>query len=211
MKIGNLVFGANIKIPEYHEEDTYELANYTLSFFGAGVAAFIREDIHSLCRFGGSTDYDGSDLDKRMTEIYNSYPDELKEMIIPCTFSLYNGGDTGSITRKVFVPTLNMVGGGDNREIEKGLTWPIIFAGRNSRKKTFNGSETDWWLSSRSSSDGAWFVYADGSTDYDYRPSSTRGVVPAFIIPQSAQIDDTPDNDGSYRLTVLTAYYNAMG
>lgn len=207
MKISNLLFGANIKIPEHQKDGTYQFADYTLGFFGAGVAAFIRKDIHSLCRFGDSTSYVGSDLDKSMTEIYDSYPDELKEMIIPCTFSLYNGDDTISITRKVFVPTLTMVGGGDNREIEKGLTWPIIFAGRNNRKKTFNGFAADWWLSSRSPSDGAWFVYADGSTDYDYRPSGTRGVVPAFIIPQSAQIDDTTDNDDSYRVQSLLCYY----
>ena len=41
-----------------------------------------------------------------------------------------------------------------------------------------------------------------GSADYSV-PSYSFGVVPAFVIPQSVQIDDTPDNDGSYRLTVL--------
>lgn len=209
MKIGNLVFGANIKIPEYHEEDTYELADYTLGFFGAGVAAFIRKDVHSLCRFGDSAKYAGSDLDKRMGEIYDSYPDELKELIIPSTIPLYNGSDAEDITRKVFAPTLTMVGFGDNQGVEEGLTWPI-FTGRDRRKKTFNGSAAGWWLSSQSSSDGAWYVSAGGFV-YDGYPSISLGVVPAFIIPQSVQIDDTPDNDGSYRLTVLTAYYNAMG
>ena len=83
MKLGELTFGTNIKIPERQEDDSYKLADYTLGFFGAGVAALIRKDIHSLCRFGGNAKYAGSDLDERMTEIYNSYPDELKEMIIP--------------------------------------------------------------------------------------------------------------------------------
>ena len=207
MKISNLLFGANIKIPEHQKDGTYQFADYTLGFFGAGVAAFIRKDIHSLCRFGDSTSYVGSDLDKRMTEIYDSYPDELKEMIIPCTFSLYNGDDNISITRKVFVPTLTMVGSGDNCEIEEGLTWPI-FTGRKSRKKTFNSRAASWWLSSVYSSDGVWYVDTDGSAyNYGIDPSNTYGVVPAFIIPQSAQIDDTPDNDDSYRVHSLLRYY----
>ena len=204
MKLGELTFGTNIKIPERREDDTYELADYTLGFFGAGVAAFIRKDIHSLCRFGDSTEYAGSDLDKRMTEIYNSYPDEFKELIIPSTIPLYNGSDAEDITRKVFAPALTMVGFGDNQGVEEGLTWPI-FTGRARRKKTFNGSAAGWWLSSQSSSDGAWYVSAGGSV-YDGYPSISLGVVPAFIIPQSVQIDDTPYNDGSYRLTVLESY-----
>ena len=204
MQLGEMTFGTNIKIPERQEDDSYKLADYTLGFFGVGVAALIRKDIHSLCRFGDSTEYAGSDLDKRMTEIYNSYPDELKELIIPSTIPLYNGSGAEDITRKVFAPTLTMVGCGDNREAEEGLTWPI-FTGRNSRKKTFNGSAAYWWLSSRRSSGRAWSVGTDGSA-YNFGPSNTRGVVPAFVIPQSVQIDDTPDNDGSYRLTELQSY-----
>lgn len=204
MKLGELTFGTNIKIPERREDDTYELADYTLGFFGAGVAAFIREDIHSFCRFGDSTEYAGSDLDKRMTEIYNSYPDELKELIIPSTIPLYNGSGAEDITRKVFAPTFTMVGFGDNEGVDEGFTWPI-FTGKNSRKKTLNGSEAIWWLSSRYSSDYVWFVYVEGSNS-NYYPSSTYGVVPAFVIPQSVQIDDTPYNDGSCRLTELQSY-----
>ena len=204
MKLREMTFGANIKIPERQDDDSYKLADYTLGFFGVGVAALIRKDIHSLCRFGDSTEYAGSDLDKRMTEIYNSYPDEFKELIIPCTIPLYNGSGAEDITRKVFAPTLTMVGGGGNEGVDEGFTWPI-FTGRNSRKKTFNGSAADWWLSSQYSSDIAWIVYTVGSA-YLSIPSNTHGVVPAFIIPQSVQIDDAPDNDGSYRLTVLESY-----
>ena len=207
MKLGELPFGSNIKIPERREDGTYELADYTLGClnnFDVGTAGLIREEILSLCRFGGSTEYAGSDLDKRMTEIYNSYPDELKELIIPCTFSLYNGRGAEGITRKVFAPTLTMVGCGKNEGVEEGLTWPI-FTGRKSRKKTFNGSAAVWWLSSRYSSGNAWCVFTDGSAYYSF-PSHSYGVVPAFVIPQSVQIDDTPDNDGSYRLTELQSY-----
>ena len=207
MKLGELPFGSNIKIPERREGGTYELADYTLGClnnFDVGTAGLIRKDIHSLCRFGDSAEYAGSDLDNRMTKIYDSYPDELKELIIPSTIPLYNGSGAEDITRKVFAPTLTMVGGGENEGVDEGFTWPI-FTGRNSHKKTFNGSAAVWWLSSQFSSDIAWSVYADGSANFD-DPSDTSGVVPAFIIPQSVQIDDAPDNDDSYRLTVLQSY-----
>ena len=204
MKLGELSFGTNIKIPERQEDGSYKLADYTLGYFGVGIAAFIRKDVHSQCRFGDSAEYAGSDLDKRMAEIYDSYPDELKELIIPCTIPLYNGSGAEDITRKVFAPTLTMVGCGDNHGVEEGLTWPI-FTGKNRRKKTFNGTTAFWWLSSRYSSGRAWSVSAVGSAyNYGY-PSSSFGVVPAFVIPQSVQIDD-PDNDGSYRLTALQSY-----
>jgi hypothetical protein len=204
MQLGEMTFGANIKIPERQEDGSYKLADYTLGYFGAGIAAFIRKDIHSLCRFGDSAEYAGSDLDKRMTEIYDSYPDELKELIIPCTIPLYNGSGAENITRKVFAPTLTMVGCGDNHGVEEGLTWPI-FTGRDRRKKTFQGPATIWWLSSQYSAGSARYVDTDGSA-YRNFPSRAYGVVPTFLIPQSVQIDDTPDNDGSYRLTVLESY-----
>lgn len=206
MKLGELPFRSNINIPERQEDGSYKLADYTLGFFGAGVAAFIRKDIHSFCQFGDSAEYAGSDLDKRMTEIYNSYPNEFKELIIPSTIPLYNGSGAEDITRKVFAPTLTMVGCGDNEGVDEGFTWPV-FTGRNSRKKTFNGSAAYWWLSSQYSSDLAWGVGAGGSAYY-YSPSNSDGVVPAFIILQSVQIDDTPDNDGSYRLTELQNYHS---
>ena len=205
MQLGEMTFRANIKIPERQKDGSYKLADYTLGFFGAGVAAFIRKDIHSFCRFGDNAEYAGSDLDERMTEIYDSYPDELKELIIPSTIPLYNGSGAEDITRKVFAPTMTMVGCGDNHGVDEGFTWPI-FTGRNSRKKTFNGSAAYWWLFSQYSSDRAWYVYTDGSANYYGSPSVSNGVVPAFIILQSVQIDDTPDNDGSYRLTVLESY-----
>ena len=207
MQLGEMTFGTNIKIPERREGGTYELADYTLGClnnFDVGTAGLIRKDIHSLCRFGDSVEYAGSDLDKRMAEIYDSYPDEFKELIIPSTIPLYNGNGAEDITRKVFAPTLTMVGCGDNREAEEGLTWPI-FTGRNSRKKTFNGSADSWWLSSRYNTSYSRYVFTVG-TAYGNYPSYSYGVVPAFVIPQSVQIDDTPDNDGSYRLTVLQSY-----
>lgn len=125
MKLEELPFGSNIKIPERREDGTYELADYTLGClnnFEVGTAGLIRKDIHSLCRFGDSAEYAGSDLDNRMTKIYDSYPDELKELIIPSTIPLYNGSGAEDITRKVFAPTLTMVGCGENEGVDEGFT-----------------------------------------------------------------------------------------
>lgn len=43
MRISDLLFRTNVKIPERREDGTYELADYTLGFFGVGVAALIRK------------------------------------------------------------------------------------------------------------------------------------------------------------------------
>lgn len=123
MRISDLPFGSNIKIPERREDRTFKLADYTLGFFGAGTAGLIRKDIYdNRVWVGNSAEYAGSNLDKRMTEIYNSYPAELKELIIPSTIPLYNGNGAEDITRKVFAPTLTMVGCGDNHGVEEGFT-----------------------------------------------------------------------------------------
>lgn len=214
MKISNLLFGANIKIPERHEDGTYELADYTVGCynnFGINTVGLVRKDIHSMCWFGDSVEYPASDLDKRMAEIFDSYPDELQDMIVDVEIPLYCvEANPIEITRSVFAPTLTMVGDGDNHGVDEGFAWPI-FTGRHSRKKAINGVERSWWLSSQASSDNAWNVDADdGSADYDF-PSYSFGVVPAFVLPQSVQIDYLTDNDGSYRLTELTACYSVAG
>lgn len=64
MRISNLLFGANVKIPERREDGTYELADYTLGClnnFDVGTAGLIRKDIHSLCRFGDNAEYAGAE------------------------------------------------------------------------------------------------------------------------------------------------------
>ena len=96
MKLGELPFGTNIKIPERREDGTYELADYTLGFFGAGVAAFIRKEIHSRCWFGDSAEYADSDLDKRMTEIY---PDAAARPSAVIVESKLGAGPSLEVTR----------------------------------------------------------------------------------------------------------------
>ena len=198
MQLGELPFGSNIKIPERREGGTYELADYTLGClnnFDVGTAGLIRKDIHSLCRFGDSVEYAGSDLDKRMAEIYDSYPDEFKELIIPSTIPLYNGSGPEDITRKVFAPTLTMVGGGENEGVDEGFTWPI-FTGRNSRERP---------LTARLISGG--FLRSSPLTS---RGSSARAAPPTTSASRRSRLVLSPllQSSNRYRLTthrIMTA------
>lgn len=206
MNISELPFGTNIRIPEKQENGSYKLANYTygcLNNFGVGTAGLIRKDIHSKCRFGNDTDYVNSELDERMNEIYGSFPAELRFIIIPATLNLMTYKDKNEkISRFVFAPTLSMI---DNGYDNEGLAWPIFNTYDNCIKK-YNGSAARWWLASRYYSSGVWGVDADGSS-YSSYPSYSYGVAPAFIIPQSTQIEDSPNPDGSYGLKMLQGYY----
>ena len=206
MNISELPFGTNIRIPEKQEDGSYKLANYTygcLNNFGVGTAGLIREDVHSKCRFGDNTKYADSELDERMSEIYGSFPAELRSAIIPVTLDLVvEDGKREKISRFVFAPTLSMI---DNGYDNEGLAWPIFNTYDNCIKK-YNGSATLWWLVSRIGSSYAWYVSTDGSSSYNY-PSYTYGVAPTFIIPQSTQIEDSPNPDGSYGLKMLQGYY----
>ena len=57
----------------------------------------------------------------------------------------------------------------------------------------------NWWLSSRNNISFLRYVSADGTAGNGY-PSDSHGVVPAFIIPQSLQIEDSANTDGSYSI-----------
>ena len=111
------------------------------------------------------------------------------------SFTIYIAG---VITRKMFALTYTMAGAGNNFGTTEGKALQL-YTSDTSRVKTLNGSATNWWLSSRYSSGIAWYVYSDGSVYY-YLPSSTFGVVPAFVIPSKTPYDPTPNTDGSYNL-----------
>ena len=176
----------------------YEIAD--INNLVPGGVVLVRKNIYSESQFGSNTLYPNSTLDNLIkTTIYNKMPQQLRDKMMDVTFNLSGSGD---ITRKMFALTYTMAGFGNNNGVAEGKALQL-YTSNASRIKTFNGSSAGWWLSSQDSSDCVWFVYADGSACNFIYPSSAFGVVPAFVIPQSVQIDDTPDNDGSSRLTVL--------
>lgn len=171
----------------------YEIAD--INNFVSGGVVLVRKNIHSKSAFGGSTAYPGDTLDNKMTSIYNSLPEKLQSKIMDATFALEG---SGSITRKVFALTYTMVGYGANNGTTEGKA--LQHYNRNANRiKKYNGSANGWCLSSRNNDSRSRYVLADGTAGYG-SPSLSGGVVPAFIIPQSLQIEDSANTDGSYNL-----------
>ena len=171
----------------------YEIAD--INNFVSGGVVLVRKNIHSKSAFGGSTAYPGGTLDNKMTSIYNSLPEKLQSKIMDATFALEG---SGSITRKVFALTYTMAGFGANNGTTEGKALQHYNSNAN-RIKTYSGSADHWWLSSRRNTSHSRLVKTDGVANYS-SPSNSLGVVPAFIIPQSLQIDDSANTDGSYNL-----------
>ena len=165
----------------------------------SGGVVLVRKNVYAQSTFGSTAAYPDSTLDNLITTtIYNNTPLKLRDKMMDVSFNLYGAGD---ITRKMYALTNTMAGFGNNGVVAEGVALQL-YTSNASRIKNFNGEAASWWLSSQFSSDFARHVDSVGSA-YILGKSFANGVVPAFIIPQSVQIDDTPDNDGSYRLTVL--------
>lgn len=171
----------------------YEIAD--INNFVSGGVVLVRKNIHSNSAFGSSTTYPGGTLDNKMTSIYNSLPEKLQSKIMNATFALEG---SNSITRKVFALTYTMAGFGANNGVTEGKALQHYNSNAN-RIKEYSGSADYWWLSSRYNASNSRVVYADGIDD-SAGPSRSRGVVPAFAIPQSLQIEDSANTDGSYSI-----------
>lgn len=174
-----------------------DAANYEIADINnlvPGGVVLVRKNIHSNSAFGNSAAYPGDTLDNKMTSIYNSLPEKLQSKIMDATFAL---DGSGSITRKVFALTYTMAGFGDNNDVTEGKALQLYNSNAN-RIKKYSGSAVSWWLSSRYTS-YSHRVGTEGAAYYDYSYTS-YGVVPAFVIPQSLQIEDSANTDGSYNL-----------
>lgn len=172
----------------------YEIAD--INNLVPGGVVLVRKNIYSNSAFGSNTNYPNGTLDNLIkTTIYNKMPQQLRDKMMDVTFNLSGSGD---ITRKMFALTYTMAGFGNNNGVAEGKALQL-YTSNAGRIKTLNGSAAYWWLSSQYSSDYAWFVYTDGSA-YNYGPSITYGVVPAFAIPQSVMLEDSANTDGSYSI-----------
>lgn len=191
--LADLPLGATILIPVGTEENRLcEVADKDNLVSGGAVLVY--KNAYEKSEFGNSTLYPDGTLDNLIKNtIFNSFPQTLRDKMIDVTFALKG---SNSITRKMFALTYTMAGFGNNNGVAEGKALQL-YKSNDSRIKTLNGSAAYWWLSSQYSSSRAWFVYADGSANYDI-PSISRGVVPAFAIPQSTQLEDDQNPDGSY-------------
>ena len=172
----------------------YEIAD--INNLVPGGVVLVRKDTYSKSEFGSTANYPNGTLDNLIkTTIYNKMPQQLRDKMRDVTFRLDGSGD---ITRKMFALTYTMMGFGNNNGVEEGKALQL-YTSNDSRKKTFNGSAVDWWLSSRKSSDNACYVSAGGAKGNGFL-SRTHGVVPAFVIPQSEMLKDSANTDGSYSI-----------
>ena len=177
----------------------YEIAD--INNLVPGGVVLVRKNIHSQSAFNSSYVYPDGTLDNLIkTTIYNKMPQKLRDKMMDVSFPLYNSGNITNITRKMFALTCTMAGFGNNYDVAEGKALQL-YTSQASRIKTLNGSADYWWLSSWDSSQkgGVWLVAAKGWAGR-YIPSSTKGVVPAFVIPSETRYDATPNTDGSYNL-----------
>lgn len=197
--LADLPLGAKILIPVGTEENRLcEVADKNNLVSGGAVLVY--KKIYEYSQFGDSKSYPDGTLDNLIkTTIFISFPQTLREKMIDVTFALEG---SGSITRKMFALTYTMAGFGTNSGTTEGKALQL-YTSNASRIKTYNGSAASWWLSSQRSSGGVRRVLTDGSDGLNSSPSGSFGVVPAFVIPQSTQLEDTRNSDGSYYIKGL--------
>lgn len=197
--LADLPLGATILIPIGTEENRLcEVADKNNLVSGGAVLVY--KNAYEKSEFGNSTLYPDGTLDNLIKNtIFNSFPQTLREKMMDVSFKLSGSGD---ITRKMFVPTYTMMGFGNNNGVAEGKALQL-YTSNASRIKTLNGSAVRWWLSSQRSSGIAWGVGSGGGADYYGSPSNTSGVVPAFAILQSTQLEDEQNPDGSYSIREL--------
>ena len=172
----------------------YEIAD--INNLVPGGVVLVRKNVYSNSTFGSTTKYPDGTVDNLIkTTIYNEMPRQLRDKMMDVTFNL---SGSGNITRKMFAPTCTMAGFGNNNGVAEGKALQLYTSNAN-KIKTLDGSATYWWLSSQVSSGYVWLVSTIGSSSND-TPSILHGVVPAFVIPQSLQIEDSANTDGSYNL-----------
>ena len=194
--LADLPLGATILIPVGTEENRLcEVADKNNLVSGGAVLVY--KEIYEFSQFGDSPLYPDGKLDDLIkTTIFNSFPQTLREKMINVTFSLYG---SGSITRKVFALTYTMAGFGDNDDVTEGKALQLYTSNANRIKKRHSDSYAEyWWLSSRSGASRSRYVGVGGGAYDDQYPSDSNGVVPAFVIPQSTQLEDNQNPDGSY-------------
>ena len=194
--ISDLALGAliNVGTDGGNGAANYEIAD--INNLVPGGVVLVRKNIYSKSEFGSSPSYPNGTLDNLIkTTIYNNMPQQLRDKMMDVSFPLWN---FGNITRKMFALTRTMAGFGNNNGVAESKALQL-YTSKTSRVKTFNGSATNWWLSSQSSSEHARLVGPKGS-GASAQPISTLGVVPAFVIPSKTPYNATPNTDGSYNL-----------
>lgn len=200
--LADLPLGATILIPVGTEENRLcEVADKNNLVSGGAVLVY--KEIYEDSKFGNSTSYPDGTLDNLIkTTIFNSFPQTLRDKMINVTFALEG---SGSITRKMFALTYTMAGFGDNNGTTEGKALQRYNSNTNRiKRRNGTGVSSVWWLSSRYNTSYSRYVDTVNVDGYGYgSPSRSFGAVSAFVIPQSTQLEDTQNSDGSYYIKDL--------
>lgn len=189
--LADLPLGARILIPVGTDENRLcEIADKDNLVSDGTVLVYKR--IYENSTFGNSSLYPNGTLDNLIKNtIYNSFPQAVREKMMDVTFDLEG---SGSVTRKMFAITYTMAGFGTNNDTTEGKALQL-YTSDASRQRI---GTVVWWLSSRYDTSSVRYVLTNGTAGSSGRPSGSSGVVPAFVIPQSTQLEDDQNPDGSY-------------
>ena len=193
--LADLPLGATILIPVGTEENRLcEVADKNNLVSGGAVLVY--KEIYEFSQFGDSPLYPDGTLDNLIKNtIYNSFPQAVREKMMNVTFDLEG---SGSITRKMFALTYTMAGFGTNNGTTEGKALQHYNSDANRIKKRHNDSSTIWWWLSSCHDTTSYLRYVDSDGTLGSGRPSSAGVVPAFVIPQSTQLEDNQNPDGSY-------------
>lgn len=194
--LADLPLGATILIPVGTEENRLcEIADKDNLVSDGTVLVYKR--IYENSTFGNSSLYPNGTLDNLIKNtIYNSFPQAVREKMMDVTFDLEG---SGSVTRKMFAITYTMAGFGTNNDTTEGKALQLYTSDASRRRI----GTVVWWLSSRYDTSSSRYVLTNGTAGSSGRPSGSSGVVPAFVIPQSTQLEDDQNSDGSYSIKGL--------
>ena len=147
--------------------------------------------------FGSTPDYQGSNLQTRMGQVYNLFNEREKSFVLQTTRKYKNENDQyPTFNEYVFPLTSPEVGG--TADAQMGTKLGFTKADRICH--TEGGSAQQWWLANAFSALRVWYVGTDGSVSYDnggYPPNSL-GVRPACNLSANTIITTEPDEEGYY-------------
>lgn len=145
--------------------------------------------------FGSSVNYQGSNLQTRMGQVYNLFNEREKSFVLQTTRKYKNGnGDYPSFNEYVFPLTSVEVGGNTDEQMGSNLG----FSSSTDRICTdTSGAAQFWWLADASDL-SVWRVRADGGVGSTSGPSNSLAVRPACNLSANTIITTEPDDEGYY-------------
>lgn len=206
LPLSRLAVGSLVRMKENGANVNFYLgSNKYQSDLNSNRALLVRKDNHSNRRMDESRDsrYAVSEIDSWLNAEYkNMFDASLLSQIGTTKFYYTVGQGDGTVTtleRAFFLLSLTELGITNSAVKTEGETLPIA---STLKIATYNGSTAEQWTRSvRYNGTTGFFVNTSGSAIEDQMTSS-RGIRPAFTLPNTLLVNPTPNADGSYTLMV---------